>query len=363
MSNSSTYTTRLLKPDEHASWNAYVASDPAGDVLQTTAWGDLKAASGWSPTVLASLDGKTIRGGMMLLRRALPLGRSILYAPRGPVLDWSDTETLTDLVSGVRVHGKRTGAILVKIDPPTEDPQAATALQSLGFQQVGGEGGFGGTQPRCVMQLDLAGRTQDELLASFHQKWRYNIRLAGKKGVTIRCSDNIQDLRDFYNLLLLTAKRDGFRVRDYAYFERMWNVLADRGWMRLFLGEVEGEPVCGALSYLFGDRCWYTYGASANVHREKMPNYLMQWDMIRWAHDNGCRWYDFRGVSCTPDDPNDKTAGLNRFKSGFQPRFVRYIGEFDLPLHRSLYWAWTAGMPRAKAFLKRRAAANSPEEG
>jgi lipid II:glycine glycyltransferase (peptidoglycan interpeptide bridge formation enzyme) len=129
--------------------------------------------------------------------------------------------------------------------------------------------------------------------------------------------------------------------------------------MRLFLGEVEGETVCGALSYLFGDKAWYTYGASANVHREKMPNYLMQWDMIRWAHDAGCRWYDFRGVSCTPDDPNDKTAGLNRFKRGFNPRFVQYIGEYDLPLSAPAYWAFTRALPKARALMRKKSAAEA----
>jgi lipid II:glycine glycyltransferase (peptidoglycan interpeptide bridge formation enzyme) len=202
------------------------------------------------------------------------------------------------------------------------------------------------------MQLDLA-RSLDDVIASFHQKWRYNIRLAQKKGVNIRSSVDKSDLPTFYSILRETAKRDGFLVRSQSYFEAMWDALVPRGWMRLFLGDVDGEPVCGALSYLFGDKAWYTYGASSNAHREKMPNYLMQWTMISWAHENGCRWYDFRGVSCTPDDPNDKTAGLNRFKSGFNPRFVQYIGEFDLPLSTPGYWAFTKALPKARAIMKR----------
>jgi len=345
-------STRILSPSEYESWNDFVAADPRGDLLQSTAWGELKARSGWSPSVVAATDGDAIHGGMMLLRRSLPAGRAIYYAPRGPVLAEDDRDTLSDVVAAARELARSGGGLLLKVDPPFEEPEAGGALESLGFRPVGGAGGLGGTQPRCVMQLDLQ-RPLDDVMASFHQKWRYNIRLAAKKGVTIRRTEEKADLAAFYRILLDTAKRDRFLVRGQGYFEAMWDSLVPRGWMSLFLGEVEGETVCGALSYLFGDKAWYTYGASANVHREKMPNYLMQWEMIRWAHGHGCRWYDFRGVSCTPDDPDDKTAGLNRFKRGFSPRFVQYIGEYDLPLSGPGYWAFTRALPKARALMRR----------
>lgn len=345
-------TARVLNPDEYESWNAFVAADPAGDLLQSTAWGELKSSSGWSPSVIAAHEGDAIVGGMMVLRRSLPLGRALFYAPRGPVFDWRDTRVVASVVHAATAFARKHGGLLVKVDPPFDDSGAAASLERSGFRSVGGCGGFGGTQPRCVMQLDLQ-RPLDDVIASFHQKWRYNIRLAQKKGVRIRKSTDRADLPAFYGILRETAKRDGFLVRSQSYFEAMWDALVSRGWMSLFLGDVDGEPVCGALSYLFGDKAWYTYGASSNAHREKMPNYLMQWEMISWAHEHGCRWYDFRGVSCTPDDPNDKTAGLNRFKAGFNPRFVQYIGEFDLPLSKPGYWAFTRALPRARAMMKR----------
>jgi peptidoglycan pentaglycine glycine transferase (the first glycine) len=349
-----------LPVSEYALWNDFAAAHPDGDLLQSTAWGDLKAASGWKPSVLAIRDGSVIRNGMMLLRRSLPLGRSIFYAPRGPVADWNDVPAVVSLLEGAADYARKNGGILLKIDPPWEDEAAAEILRNLRFRFVGGEGGMAGTQPRCVMQLDLQ-RPLDEVMASFHEKWRYNIRLAGRKGVSIRISEDKSDLKAFYDILKVTSERDRFLVRDISYFEKMWDVLVPNNWMRLFLGEVEGETVCGALSYLFGDKCWYTYGASSNAHRNKMPNHLMQWEMIQWAHGQGCRWYDFRGVSCTPDDPDDPTAGLNRFKQGFNPRFVKYIGEYDLPLSTVGYAAWTKGLPKAKALMKRRAATASED--
>ncbi len=351
--------TQVLPNDRRDLWNEFVSAHPCGDVLQTTRWADLKASSGWTSQVIAAMSGDTIRAGALLLRRALPGGFGLYYAPRGPVADPNDAESIRAVSNAAREVTARGKGILLKVDPPWEEEESASTLNSCGFRPVGGEGGFAGTQPKCVMQLDLQ-RPLDEIMAGFHQKWRYNIRLAERKGITVRASDKPQDLITFYRLLRLTAERDGFLVRGESYFERMWDCLSAPGWIRLFLGEYEGEAVCGALLYVMGDKCWYTYGASGNAHREKMPNYLMQWKMISFAHELGCRWYDFRGVSCTPDDPNDKTAGLNRFKSGFSPRLVRYIGEFDLPVNKPASWLWTKGLPYARSWMRRGAKTFGP---
>jgi lipid II:glycine glycyltransferase (peptidoglycan interpeptide bridge formation enzyme) len=84
-----------------------------------------------------------------------------------------------------------------------------------------------------------------------------------------------------------------------------------------------------------------------------MPNHLMQWEMIRWAKESGCRVYDFRGVSPARDsDPSGHLAGLYRFKAGFNARFVEYIGEFDLPLSAPGYWLWRHGKPAAQTAMK-----------
>ena len=85
-----------------------------------------------------------------------------------------------------------------------------------------------------------------------------------------------------------------------------------------------------------------------------MPNHLMQWTMIQWAKENGCELYDFRGV---PDPDKGEMPpgeeGLVRFKTGFGAELVRYIGEYDLPLDKKVYWAWTTARPRLVGVLKK----------
>jgi lipid II:glycine glycyltransferase (peptidoglycan interpeptide bridge formation enzyme) len=347
---------REVLDNETEAWNAFVAESPTGDLLQSFEGGELKRRSGgWQPIRLAAEHDGRILGAVSILKRRFPrLNKCIFYAPRGPVCDFSDPRAFDALVDAVKARAGREGAILLKIDPPVEvgGPLDAGFLSKAGFVPVPDPQGFGGIQPRCVMQLDLR-PSMDDLLANCKPKWRYNIRLAEKKGVRVRSDCTKDDLRVFYDLLKETAQRDRFLVRGFDYYECMWDILVEAGYARLFLTEYEGEPVAGALLFIFGDKCWYTYGASSNRHRNVMPNHLMQWRMIEWAKDSGCTVYDFRGVSPRQDaDEEDNLSGLNRFKAGFGARFVEYIGEFDLPFSGFWYWAWTVGKPRVTALLK-----------
>lgn len=344
-------------------FNDFIARFPTGDLLQSFEWGDLKARGGWTPVRAFAVQGEEITAAASLLKRAIPrIGKCIMYAPRGPVLDTGDLELVKSFATHLKDTAKKHKAILLKIDPPVEvdETQSEANLRAAGFRPVI-SGGFGGTQPKCVMQLDLD-KPPDELLASFKPKWRYNIRLAEKKGVTVRMDCERADIAAFYELLSETAKRDGFLVRGIKYFEDMWDILVPAGYMRMALTYYEGRAVAGALAYKFGDRAWYTYGASSNEHRSVMPNHLMQWELIQWAHKAGCKWYDFRGVSPRKDAaPDDHLAGLNRFKEGFSPRFVEYIGEYDLVLSPGFYWLWNIAIPRVRGMLKARRRAEVQE--
>lgn len=346
---------RVIPENEKERWNEFVAGSPAGDLLQSFEWGELKRRSGgWEPIRLAVEEDDKIVGAVSILKRKLPgLNKCIYYAPRGPICDFRNEKVLEEIVKGVKYHAEKDKAILFKIDPAikVEDTEIPPILKRAGFINVVDAQGFGGAQPRCVMQLDLT-PTLEEILEGCKPKWRYNIRLAEKKGVEIRPDCTKDDLRKFYNVLEETARRDRFLIRGYSYYEHMWGTLVAANYAKLFLAEYQGEVLAGALSFIYGDKCWYTYGASSNRHRNLMPNHLMQWRMIEWAKNSGCSLYDFRGVSQKSGEEGDHLSGLNRFKEGFGAEFVEYIGEFDMPFSRFWYWAWTSGKPKLTAFMK-----------
>ncbi len=348
---------RRCDAESRQPFDAWVRAYPTGDLLQGWAWGDLKAEGGWKPYRFAAVRDGQICAAVSVLQRGIPrTGRSIWYSPRGPVLALQDRTLADGFLRYVADEARRAGAILWKIDPPikADDAAAVASVCANGFRPVAA-GGFGGTQPRCVMQLDLAGRTESDVIESFKPKWRYNIRLAERKGVTCRTSEEPADLARFYQLLLETARRDRFLVRSQSYYEAMWRLLAPDQAIRLYLTEYEGETLSGALMYVWGDRAWYTYGASSNSHRNLMPNHLMQWRMIQDAMALGCKWYDFRGVSPQKDASDEHLRGLNRFKEGFNPRFVEYIGEYDLVLSPMWYWIWTVAAPRVQRAMRGKA--------
>jgi len=357
----------LSSPQDHALWNAFVGHVPEGDVLQAWEWGGVKSPD-WLPLRFGVFNGDTLIGGAAVLRRKLPLVGNFYYAPRGPLLaDWTNETALTVLLDAIRKRATVDGAAFLKIDPavPIERAEAAALLARHGFAPPPSfdAQGFGGTQPRCVMQLDLAGRTEADLLAAFKPQARRNIKLSTEKhGVEVVSDLTREDLIVFNDLMKITGERDGFRPRPLSYFQTLWDNLVPAGLAKLFLTRYEGQTLSGALCFVIGDKAWYVYGVSSNEQRNVMPNYAMQWAMIRWAREIGCAWYDFRGVSprrrvegeaAADVEKEDHLQGLNRFKEGFGTRYVEYIGEFDLVYNKPAYWLYTQGKPAAQKLVRR----------
>ncbi len=346
---------KVAQDSDKARFNEFAASFDSGDLLQSWEWGDLKAKTAWKPIrVIGESNGQIVAVASLLKRNLPRVGKSILYASRGPILDTTNYELVKEFTVGLVQIARKQGGILLKIDPPVpiEDTLSRDNILAAGFTPIMASG-FGGTQPKCVMQLDLD-KNEPDLLASFKEKWRYNIRLADRKGVTVKEVCTKEDLPVFYELLRETCLRDGFLVRGYKYFEDMWDALQPAGYMNLAIAYFEDQPLSAVLIYRFGDKAWYTYGASSNQNRNVMPNHLIQWKMIKNALADGCKWYDFRGVSPKTGDGDAHLEGLNRFKEGFNPRFVEYIGEFDYVISPSWYWLWNIARPRIQKIMKSR---------
>lgn len=347
-----------MNESDRAAWNRFVAAAPAGDVLQCWEWGQLKARTGWEPLYFSVRRPEGIRAVALVLKRPIPhTGRCLFYCPRGPIVTPGDTDSFTELVADIRAEARRRGAIALQIDPAIKpsDGWYISCMRDLSFRDPGPMGdGFGGVQPRAVMKVDLSA-SLDEVMARFHSKWRYNIRYAAKHGVTVQADCPFDDLDPFYDLLAVTAERDGFGIRSRSYFHVMWQYLVEPGLASLFMARVEGRPVAGAIAFVLGEQAWYVYGASSNEHRNLMPNHLMQWEMMRWAKEHGCQVYDMRGVSPEVDGEPvvEHLAGLNRFKRGFAAEYVEYVGDWSLVFSPLWHALFERAVPVAKRMLKR----------
>jgi peptidoglycan pentaglycine glycine transferase (the first glycine) len=316
-------------------WDAFLENHPEAHVLQTRAWGLLKADFGWKPVFVQQAD----LGAMVLFRR-LPLGLSIGYLPRGPV----GAGAWVDFWPQVDALCLQERAIFLRVEPDIWEPVAEGFTHSHlpGFIQAGQT-----IQPPRTILIDLRG-SEDDILMGMKPKTRYNIRLAERKGVTVRQSD---DIGLFHRMMLTTGERDAFGVHSRDYYQRAYDSFAPSGACVLLMAEYEHQPLAGLMAFAHGETAWYFYGASTDEERNRMPTYLLQWEAIRWAKQRGCQVYDLWGVPDYPEtelearflDRSDGLWGVYRFKRGFGGQLRRTIGTWDRiyqPLLYKLYQLW-----------------------
>ncbi len=327
----------LTDKKERTKYTKFLESHPRCNFQQSLEWGEVK--SSWKKAVVVSQDGRgKIKGSLMIWLRKMPIFGYMMYAPRGPVCDIHDEDVLEDLTKAADDLAKEYKAFVLRCEPEVlkEDAQYREIMQRLGYKIKDDSKDFKDEiQPRCVFKLNIAGKTEDQIFEEFHTKTRYNIRLAMKKGVVIK-EGTRDDLADFHKIMLETGKRDGFLTRSLEYFQIMWDELVPTGHMKLLMAyNQEGTPIAGIIPIMYGNKVWYLYGASSNSFRNIMPNYLLQWTMIKEAIERKADVYDFRGVPSVvdPEHPN----GLYRFKKGFNADFTEFIGEVYMPYKPLVY--------------------------
>jgi lipid II:glycine glycyltransferase (peptidoglycan interpeptide bridge formation enzyme) len=242
-------------------------------------------------------------------------------------------------------------------------------------------------QPTTTIHVDLR-PSPDMILAQMKPKWRYNIRLAERKGLNVRVGAEA-DLAEFYRLSQITSQRDGFAIHSEAYYRTAWQLFNQTNSVALFVAEFEGRAIASIMVFACGRMALYLYGASSDEERNRMPNHLLQWRAMLWAKARGCEMYDLWGVPDMRDEgrgtrdreqgtrdgeqgtrnqereaqneergtsgaergSNSQLAtrhsqlpeGLLRFKEGFGGHLVRYVGAYDLVyrpwLYRVTQWA------------------------
>lgn len=320
-------------------FDAFVGAALNGDFLQSWAWGDLKARMGWRAHRLWWRDGERVRASASLLEHPLPLGgRSLFYAPRGPVLPWAEEETCRQCFDALGEYVRQRRGILLKCDPDLAEVDAGPqGLRPLGLRPARRRGRFEGLQPRHVCRIRVD-RPLTEIVDGFTSKCRYNIRLAERRKVEVRDGGR-EDIGRFHDLLQETARRDGFHVRPRDYLDAVWEATCQQGHGRLLLAAWGREVLAGIWIVHLGRKVWYLYGASSSRRRELMPNYALQWTAIRWAHEQGAEIYDFLGVP-PREEPGNPINGLLRFKRGFGSQVTSFVGEYDLVLGPAAYALW-----------------------
>ncbi|MDL1944795.1 peptidoglycan bridge formation glycyltransferase FemA/FemB family protein [Chloroflexi bacterium CFX2] len=327
-------------------WNHFLTQHPNAHLLQTGEWGELKSAFGWKPV-------RVIGGasGAQILFRKLPLGFTIGYIPK-PVNSEQSSVISNQLLALSNVEGsvvsdrfwqeiddicRKHHAIFLKIEPDAWEDNFTLHNSSFIPSKHN-------IQPPRTLIIDIRGN-EEEILAHMKQKTRYNIRLAGKKGVTVRAWNDIQA---FHKMMLLTGGRDGFGVHSLEYYKRAYELFHPKDMCELLVAEYEDKPLAALFVARNGNRAYYLYGASTDEERNRMPTYLLQWEAMKWSKARGCEEYDLWGV---PDEDEaileanfetrrDGLWGVYRFKRGFGGELKRAAQAVDRVYNPWLYWLY-----------------------
>lgn len=341
-------------------WDARLLSLETSHFLQTEEWAAIKAPIGWTADQKEWRDetGKLVAAAQLLVRSIRPfrIGPriSIGYIPKGPLLDWKDENLRHQVICDIETWARKMKLVFLKIDPdvelgrgivgsPGESPneegvRVRDELRSRGWidsrEQI---------QFRNTVILDLKG-TEEEWLARMKQKTRYNLRLAQKNDVKVRPA-TLDELPSLYQMYAETAQRDGFIIRPEEYYLEVWNQYIQAGMAEALVAEVGGTVVAGLVYFFLGKRAWYVYGMSTGLYREKMPNYLLQWEAMRAAKARGCLVYDLWGA---PEvfSKEDAMYGVYRFKEGLGGIVVRTMGAWDFPVNKTAYFVFQQVIPR-----------------
>ena len=318
--------------------NSFVESTECGHVHQLYEWGEAKASSGWTALRYVVEDQGRIVASVSLLQKKR-FGFSILYGSRGPIVNFDDLDTLRFVLDHLKKVARDHRAIFLRISPAVKSDRTDVIDELLrsGFLLAANP-----VQHVRSVTLDL---TTDEeiLLASFHHKTRYNIRLSQKKGLEVRVCQDTKEVDLFYELLQQAVDRRGHRMQPAQFFRDVFTFIVQRGHGALYLAYLDGKMIAGVYNLFTTRKSWYMWGAFDPGFPKLYASYLLHWHAIRDAKQRGLRIYDLQGL---PQVENESSPmyGIYQFKKGFNGREILWIGEFDYspPLLRPAYTLLTS---------------------
>ncbi|MEZ4729472.1 MAG: peptidoglycan bridge formation glycyltransferase FemA/FemB family protein [Caldilineaceae bacterium] len=347
-------------------WQQTLTALPDPHVLQSWEWGEIKGQTEWVAERLALReDGKNRAAFQFLWRQPIPgLSLRIGYVPKGPVVDWADFDTVEATLAQIEAHARQRNCIFVKLDPDVREDTTVgrTTLHTLARR--GWRFSDDQIQFKNTAFSDLRSG-EATLLEALKSKWRYNIRLAERRGVQIR-QGTVQDLPAFYQLYAETGQRDGFLIRPFTYYRTTWETLlaaqadptiqpaAPSYWPNMARNRRQWR---GSFSFAMANALGISTVPAVSDGGD-MPNYLLQWEALRWSMAQGCTVYDWWGAPTDLTNATDQMQGVWQFKQGFGAIFQPHIGAWDFPVMPALYSAYQELLPFTLDLLRKVAKAN-----
>jgi lipid II:glycine glycyltransferase (peptidoglycan interpeptide bridge formation enzyme) len=297
---------------DYIAWDRFLFDFPGAHYFQTYGWLKSYEPMGFTPHVLAQEVDGSITGGVGFLTTRIPipvLRWRIAVVPHGPV-PAIPNDTWRNLMNALDTFCKEQRVIYAQIYPHEQSGASmlVAALESLGYNQPAllTSHRFSSTP----VLVNLAGRSEEEILAGLRKKTRQYVRRALSSDLRLKTHVDDHVFGEIYRLLLANGKLLDYRVRPYASVRAAWDWYATTG-QATFLQAWRGDELVGAVLLVFtGRTAYYLAGAVQHGFQEQRPAEFLHWHAIREAIDRGMDAYDL---------VNTSTEGVEQFKQGFRP--------------------------------------------
>lgn len=337
--------TREVSAEEKLLYNSLV-----NHPLQSWEWGEFRKTTGIKTIRLGVFNPSTSSGqakltaGYQVFFHPLPRTKSsVIYFPKGPMPD-------KPMLGALKKLAQEEKAIFVKMEPNIGAPvnqekpdQGHVKIKEFLLNNgcLPGRSLF----PCWTFWLDLK-KNEEEILANMHPKTRYNVRLSQKHGVKVIEDNSDQAFSAHLQLLFETTRRQGFYAHTPDYHQKMWQTLKPSGQKdqgltaHLLVASYQNQPLVTWVLFVFDKVLYYPYGGSSREHQNVMPSYAMMWEAIKFGKKMGCHTFDLWGTPGPDPSPKDPWFGFHRFKLGFNPQLIEFIGTYDFvvdPLRYRLF--------------------------
>lgn len=299
-------------------------------IIQSWEWGEFRKSTGLDLVRLGHFEGNKLVKAYQLTFHSVPFfKKNIGYLPKGPMPDADMIKALSDL-------GKTKNATFIKIEPNvviTENSKLETINKILKLRLVESKKSL---FTKYNFIIDLA-KTEEQLVSGFSQKTRYNIRVAQRRGVEVYDSVDESDFDIYLKLYFETTKRQKYFGHTPIYHKKVWAILKSAGMARVLIAKYQGKPLVAWMLFNFGNTLYYPYGGSSVENRDVMASNLVCFEAIGLGQKMGLKFFDMWGALGPDADQNDPWFGFHKFKSGYGPIQVEYLGTYDLVINAALY--------------------------
>lgn len=308
--------------------------------MQSWEWGEARKKTGISVIKIGEFDNENLVNIFQITIHPIPhTPLAVGYLPRSI---FPSKEVITYLEQFGREHN----LVFIKIEPYVEKNATLDSKRLSANLVTSSHPLF----PEWTQMLDIS-KSEETLLKEMKSKTRYNIRLAEKKGVTVKEESTNEGFEKFIQLYFETTERQKYYGHTKQYHNIIWDQLKN-GTAHILIAYYEGKPLSAYELFYFNKTLYYPYGGSSEEHRDVMASNLIMWEAIKLGKKLGATNFDMWG-SLAPDyDPQSPWSGFTKFKEGYGTHFVEFVGSYDLVINPFFYQVYNIAHKARNTLLK-----------